>query len=168
MPHQDRTVITADDLSGADAARIGVSNAAAAVVDRALLLVPTTGDRNLRPGQLLQQALQIRRVVNELIARTIITELLRGTPWKEIGAIFGISAEEALYNYGHLDLTALSDDPRGVWAALRPTCVAIVHDSCPADPAEAARKLDDWCTRHVDPREIAPGPQQPVTAGLKR
>lgn len=141
MPHQDRTVITADDLSGADAARIGVSNAAAAVVDRALLLVPTTGDRNLRPGQLLQQALQIRRVVNELIARTIITELLRGTPWKEIGAIFGISAEEALYNYGHLDLTALSDDraacgPRYAPPA-SPSCTTPAPPTRPRPPASS-------------------------------
>ncbi len=160
-------ILRTGDLSGANVARLGVSNAAAALADRIIPLVSTSTDRHRSVTGLTREVLQARRIMNEVLARAVTADIMRGATMEDIADAFNVEPDIAVYQWGHLDWTHLADDPQGVWDALRPTCVAGPQDSCPSDPAEVARHLDDWCRRHTeDPREVAPGPARPVSAGL--
>ncbi|MBG0819012.1 hypothetical protein [Planomonospora sp. ID82291] len=157
---------TTDDMTGDQVARLGLANAAAATVDRLLHLVSTVDDARRAPGDLLREALDALRTMNKVVARAVTTESLRGTRDEELADVFDMDEFTFVRRYGHFNANHLADDPRGMWAMLRPTCPAPINDTCPDDPAEAAHVLDAWMRRHLDPREAAPAPAHPVSAGL--
>ncbi|MER5322331.1 hypothetical protein [Streptosporangium roseum] len=157
---------TTQDLTGGQVAHIGFSHVAMTLAERSLMLVPTAGHRRRGPAGLTQSVGQLRRIVNELMARAITTDLFDGADWPEIAAALGMDEDVAYYQFGHLDSRHMADDPQGVWDSLRPNCVAPIHDSCSDDPSEVARHLDDRYHRYADPHENAPVPRQAVTAGL--
>ncbi|WP_433357792.1 hypothetical protein ACQP25_44410 (plasmid) [Microtetraspora malaysiensis] len=164
-PDDDRRLTTAD-LSGADVARIASSNAAAAVAERIIPIVATTDDEKLPPGGLLCQVNQARRVLNELMTCALTYERLNGATWEDIAKALGTDPADAVLNYKYFDWGHLADDPRALWHEFNKSSPAPAPGGCPHDPAEAARKLDDWAVRHHDPREKARRATRPVTAGL--
>ncbi|MFG6197737.1 hypothetical protein [Nonomuraea sp. JJY05] len=155
-----------DDMTGDQVARLGLSNAAAATVERLLQVVSTVDDARRQPGDLLDETLDALKTMNKVIARAIMTELMRGTPEEDLADRLDIDPFTFARQHGRLNKTHLLNDPQGLWDELRPTCPATIHDTCPADPATAAHHLDLWMRRHLDPREAAPGPTHPVSAGL--
>ncbi|WP_433541977.1 hypothetical protein ACQP10_38135 (plasmid) [Streptosporangium sandarakinum] len=153
-------------LTGGQAAHIGVSNAALTLAEHCLMLVPTAGHRRRGTAGLTAAVVQLRRILNELQARAITTDLLDGATMADIAGALGMDEDLAYFQHGHLDWNHLANDPQAVWDGLRPTCVSQVHDSCAADPITAARHLDERYRKYIDPHEAAPVPQNAVTAGL--
>lgn len=162
----DSFTLTTADMTGDQVARLGLSNAAAATIERLLNLVATVDDHRRHPGDLLAEALDSLKTMNKVIARSIMTELMRGTSEEDLADMLGMDPFAFARQHGRLNKTHLLDDPQGLWDELRPTCPATIHDTCPADPATAAAHLDQWMRRHLDPREAAPTPTHPVSAGL--
>ncbi|GAB2468500.1 hypothetical protein GCM10027187_40880 [Streptosporangium sandarakinum] len=157
---------SADDMTGTQVARLGLSNAAAATIDRLLLIVSTIDDDRRPPAGLARDALDALRTMNKVVARAVMTEMMRGTADEDLADVFDMDPFTFVRQYGHLNAGHLADDPRAMWEQLRPTCPAAIHDTCPDDPAAAAHHLDEWMHRHLDPREAAPPPPHPVSAGL--
>ncbi|MFC4014584.1 hypothetical protein ACFOY2_45690 [Nonomuraea purpurea] len=153
-------------MTGDQVARLGVSNAAAHTINRLLNLVSTVDDDRREPGDLTREALNALKTMNKVVARCIMTDTMRGTLDEDLAALFGVDEFTFVRQYGHLNKTHMVDNPQGLWGDLRPTCPAEIHDSCPDDPATAAHHLDQWMSRHLDPREAAPAPTHPVSARL--
>ncbi|MBG0818707.1 hypothetical protein [Planomonospora sp. ID82291] len=152
--------LAADDLTGAQVARIGYSAALANTIDEGLLNVSTTGDARRQPGDFTRQAMALQRLVNRTIQAAMVADLMRGDDWETIAEALGNGwdAESAAYEFGEFDLKHLASDPKALWRRVRPSWSA-------ADPAVAATELDQWASRHADPRE-AVRTDRPVTAGL--
>ncbi|MGW2222850.1 hypothetical protein ACWCSD_48320 [Nonomuraea sp. NPDC001684] len=168
QPPDDRfdLLFTADDMTGDQVARLGLSNAAARTAERLFSLVSTVDDERRAPAALAREALDALKTMNKVVARAVMTEMMRGTPDDELAHALGMDPFTFARQFGHLNMTHMADDPLGMWEHLRPTCPAELHDTCPEDPAEAAHHLDEWMHRHLDPREAAPAPSHPVSAGL--
>ncbi|MFI9845079.1 hypothetical protein ACIHFD_49230 [Nonomuraea sp. NPDC051941] len=165
-PRDDERHLTVDDLSGAQVGHIAFSNVASILAEECTMLVPTAAHRRRGTAGLTRSVVELRRKLNELLARAITTDLLDGADWPDIAKALGMDPDLVSFNYEHLDWRDIGDDPRAVWEAFRPSCVSQLHDSCSDDPAETARQLDRWYRDHADPREAAPIPAQAVTAGL--
>lgn len=154
------------DLTGDQVARLGVSNAAVASVERLLAIVSTVDDHRRGPTGLTEAAYGVLQSVNAIVARAIMTDKLRGAGDDELAGVFNTDEFTFVRRFGHLDKSHLADDPDGMWEMLRPSCPHEIHDSCPDTPAAAAAYLDEWMRRHYDPREVVPPPARPVSAGL--
>ncbi|GAA2411655.1 MULTISPECIES: hypothetical protein [Nonomuraea] len=157
---------TTADMTGDQVARLGLSNAAAATVDRLLDVVSTIDDDRRDITGLTREALDILKTVNKVVARAIMTDKMRGATDAELADAFRMNEFDWVRQFGHLDITHLADDPHAVWQQLRPNCPSTIHDTCPDDPAMAAHVLDEWMLRHLDRREVVPPPPHPVSAGL--
>ncbi|MFC7723390.1 hypothetical protein [Nonomuraea recticatena] len=153
-------------MTGDQVARLGLSNAAAATVDRLLSIVSTIDDDRRDTTGLTREALDILKTVNKVVARAIMTDKMRGATDEDLADAFRMDVFSWAARYGNLDITHLADDPQAVWAELRPNCPAFIHDTCSEDPATAAHALDEWMLRHVDHREVVPPSPHPVSAGL--
>ncbi|MGW0485780.1 hypothetical protein [Nonomuraea sp. NPDC003214] len=155
-----------DSLTGAQVGHIACSNVLKILTEHTSMLIPTAAHRRRGTAGLTRSVVELRRILNELQARAITTDLLDGATWADIAAALRMDEDVAVFNYAHLDWDHLADDPRAMWEKFRPTCVAPIHDGCAEDPATAARQLDEWYALHGDPREAAPVPTRAITAGL--
>ncbi|MET7335908.1 hypothetical protein [Nonomuraea sp. NPDC005650] len=159
--------LSADDLNGAQVGNIAYAAVLALLADTATMLVPTTVQRRRGTAGRTRAAVELRRILNELLDRAITADRLDGATWQELAAALRLpDPDVAAIHYAHLDWPHLADDPRGAWEAFHRSCPEQLHDFCPTDPAAAARHLDDWYYNHADPRDPAPPPTRAVTAGL--
>lgn len=154
-------------LTGRQATRVGVSTACMAMSDVLMARVPTTDDDNFAAGDWMRFADQINLMRIELLHRCVTAELAAGTSWETIAALLGdgISVEAAKKQFGHCDLTHLSEG-QDVWDVLAETCINPVPDTCAPTPGLAALELDDRYHAWHHPGEAAPPQPHAVTANL--
>lgn len=157
---------TTDELNGAQVGHIAYSDVLALLAETATMLVPTAVHRRRGAASLTRSVVELRRIVNELLARAITTDRLDGDDWADIAAAINSDPDVCALQYAHLDWQHLASDPRATWQSFHKSCPQQIHDFCADDPATAAHRLDVWYHNHADPREAAPAPKRAVTTGL--
>lgn len=169
--HPDVVLRIAPDLNGRQTARVGYANVCKELADQAAGKVTTKDDAHAGPGDFIEHALQARRMVLELLHRSITMERMNGTSWQDIANALGLPLAQVLDQFEHCDLNDLAEQngETGVWRVLAETCVAPVPGLCDPHPGKVALQLDDWYTAYAagqpgDPAGAAA--LNPVTTNL--
>ncbi|MEU9126109.1 hypothetical protein AB0C96_40940 [Streptomyces sp. NPDC048506] len=104
--------------------------------------------RTLQPkGEILQDALELRRLVDHVVASAVIAEIERGASWTDIGNAVGITKQSANERWGDVVRT---------W-----TLIEKRRASRSRGGAATARALDDWYA------ELYPDEPHAITDGLR-
>jgi len=147
------------DLSAADVARVGVSQAAATAAD--LLTRVATGEvdqpatvaeflaradsHRQDPTAPLRTIMRTRQIIAEGVLRAITYALLAGASWQDIADVLRFDEESVVSAYRHCDLSHLASDPDAVWEVMRRTCPRESRYQ-DADPAVVARQISEWAS----------------------
>jgi hypothetical protein len=143
-------------------AHLALASAARLVSDYARGLVPTRPGRAGYGGLLTGDAVQLGRLVDDVLAAAVVAERADGVGWDQIGEALGVDPDRARERWA---ATVAS------WDAdlARATGPAHDDDQLPdvltGPPTVRARELDRWATRHREPDDLIEGPH-PVTDAL--
>lgn len=145
-------------------AHLALAGAARLVSDFARGLVPTHPTRAGYGGLLTGDAVQLRRLVDDVLAAAIVAERADGVGWDQIGDALGVDPDRARERWAATVARWDADLARAAGPA---------HDDdelpevLTGPPTARARELDRWATRHREPDDpiSAAGPH-PVTDAL--
>jgi hypothetical protein len=112
-------------------ARVAFGEAAREASEYARRLVPTVGDEQVRPGETIRAARQLRLLALNLVERAIVVERRNGASWVQIADAMNLPVDLALQRYQDLPLDA--EHPEDAV----PICTDSTH--------ERAAALDLWC-----------------------
>jgi hypothetical protein len=143
-------------------AHLALASAARLVSDYARGLVPTHPRRAGYGGLLTGDAVQLGRLIDDVLAAAIVAERADGVGWEEIGSALGVDPDLAREQW------TLTVDR---WDADLAHAAGPAHDDdqlpevLTGPPTVRARELDRWATRHREPDGPTDGPH-PVTDAL--
>ena len=143
-------------------AHLALAASARVVSDFARGLVPTHPGRAGYGGLLTGDAVQLGRLVDDVLAAAIVAERAHGVGWEDIGDALGLDPDQAR------DRWAATVDR---WDTDLARAAGPAHDDdqlpevLTGPPTARARELDRWATRHREPDDLTEGPH-PVTDAL--
>jgi hypothetical protein len=152
------------DYSRRSLARLALSVSAAQLADRLTNLVCTGSDAWSRPGELADNARALVQAAEELLAKAVTCERVRGTSWADLGATLDVSRQAAQQKYGtDVDdwVAALARTVELADGHLRAT---LLPEEGAETPSQHAQRLDAWAKRHTG----KPQGKALVSAGLER
>ncbi|QXJ21943.1 hypothetical protein AGRA3207_002860 [Actinomadura graeca] len=150
------------DLNRASRIRVALSEAAAALADRATGLARTDADG--LPGDVTDEARQLAAAVEDVVRLAVLYDRRRGAPWAAIGEALGeVSKQAAQERYAEAGREVdqaiieswLTGDSR----------VAGLPTGAEASPETLAR-LDGWAAVRQQEAMIGGDPDHQVSAGL--
>ncbi len=143
-------------------AHLALAASARAVSDFARGLVPSHPGRAGYGGLLTGDAVQLGRLVDDVLAAAIIAERADGVGWQDIGEALGLDPDQARARWG-----ATVDR----WDTDLARAAGPAHDDdqlpeiLTGPPTVCARELDSWAIRHREPDDPIGG-LHPVTDAL--
>lgn len=149
--------------------RIALGMMVREAVEYALQLIPTEGDGQLRPGEMIRAVRQLRALDLTPLQLAVAWEIAGGATWAEVAAALGLTEDDARGRY---------QESSGRWLANEPVPPGPVlpdgtqPSGLPPTPANVtigdALVLERWYLRVVDPadRVARDGSAHPVTGEL--
>ncbi|MDN5920467.1 MAG: ARC6/PARC6 family protein [Pseudonocardia sp.] len=143
-------------------AHLALATTARVASDYSRSLVPTQPGRHGYGGLITAAAVQLGRLVDDVLAAAIVAERADGVGWDEIADALGIDPDRAREQWATTVARWDTD-------LARATGPAHDDDQLPdvltGPPTVRARELDRWATRHREPADLLEGPH-PVTDTL--
>lgn len=156
-------------------ARIALGMVLRRIAEHARALIPTYGDSELRPGELIRAVRTLRAYDLTPLELAVAVELMDGATWAQIAAALGLPQADARARYG---------EKAARWAAGEPAPPGPVLPGgalpagLPPTPDRvgwaAAAELEAWYQRTADPDDPVTrpgppwgGPARPVTGELE-
>lgn len=149
--------------------RIALGLMARRAIEQLRSIIPTEGDRELQPGELIRAARMVRALDLGPLEYAVVWELARGTTWAEVAAALGRTEADARSLYGEKAARWLADEPVPAGPVLtdgsRPTGLPDTPDMI---TIKHAADLEAWYLRTRDPadRVAGTGTPRPVTGEL--
>jgi hypothetical protein len=154
-------------------ARAALSLAARQLSDSARAMVPTFADDHAQRGDFVEEAVRLRALADEVLARAVVLERERRTTWEGIGAALGGDGEPrtrqtAEARFGELVRQWGEALVRPWWPHPDGETVYCALPDGAEDPGFWAGRLDKWVLRHAEPTDVVDhlGGERPVSAGL--